>query len=395
MKLNCIVGGIVFVLSSVNGVCQEVSPEALKGDIEYALEYSEALRKLHRATKVTKYSDPKEYQQALKIFQEKQQSYDMVPSLLAAVDLIKTAPDSDAGYLAMRLFSMQSYLLGPQGKEGKAILTEQDMKVISERIVDSAVKDHISKPDLVRVIDLPVHMAFFGQYAEQQDIWGKVMNKSPHRQVKAAAAYQRVKLAINVVQAGSVKDSIRQQAINDMRVFSEQAIKQYGDVSLYRGTVKEVVEGKLFSLSALVPGSELPDVTARKLNQETDKLSHYRGKVVLIDFWSTWCGPCREAMPGIEALKMELAGTPFEVISISIDDEVDEVLGFQQSEQPMPWVNWHIGPNSDTLTQWDINSYPTYFLVDANGILRQRTTHLDDSMKEQIRMLVQQSMLSE
>ncbi|WIO73915.1 TlpA disulfide reductase family protein [Porticoccaceae bacterium LTM1] len=398
MKQHYLVGGLVsgfFLLFSVIGLCQVAPAESLKNEIEYALEYSEELRKLRRDSKVTKYSDPEEYQQALKVFQEKQQSFNMIPTLLAAIELIKTAPESDTGYLAMRLFSMHSYLLSSQGQEGKSNFPEQDLKAISERIVTSALSDHIDKPGLVGVIDLPVHMAFLEQYAEQQNVWTRIMNKSPHRQVKAEAAFQRVKLAIDVIQAGSVKDSMRQLALNDLSVFSEQAIQQYGDVSLYRDTVKEVVEGKLFSLRALLPGSELPDVTAKTLDQKIDQLSRYRGKVVLIDFWSTWCGPCREAMPEIAVLKTELVEMPFEVISISIDDDVEEVLGFQQSEQPMPWVNWHIGPSGDILTQWDVNSYPTYFLVDANGIIRQRTTHLDDSMKKHIRSLVQKSVRSE
>ena len=78
--------------------------------------------------------------------------------------------------------------------------------------------------------------------------------------------------------------------------------------------------GLLLGLGTAVHAESAPDFQLRNLDNQPVKLSDYRGKVVLLDFWATWCGPCKVAMPHLQKLYTELEDQGFVVLSISIDE---------------------------------------------------------------------------
>ena len=83
------------------------------------------------------------------------------------------------------------------------------------------------------------------------------------------------------------------------------------------------VVGTRTSEDALAPDISLPDLTGQKLN-----LSSYRGKVVLLDFWATWCDPCREEIPRFVELQDEYGGQGLQIIGVSMDDGPEPVREF-------------------------------------------------------------------
>ncbi len=138
-------------------------------------------------------------------------------------------------------------------------------------------------------------------------------------------------------------------------------------------------EANLLNSFTFAVGGTLPDVTAARLDGAEESYSSYADQVVLLDFWATWCGPCVESLPKLRELADALPEERFEILSISVDTELDTVTEFQVDE-PMPWANWHIGPKSDILKSWVIRGYPTYLLVDANGTVLARTHDLNDDL---------------
>ncbi len=103
---------------------------------------------------------------------------------------------------------------------------------------------------------------------------------------------------------------------------------------------------------------------------ESFKLSNYRGKVVLLNFWATWCPPCRGEIPHERALASRFSGKPFVMLGISQDAKRETLAGFLQTN-PVSWVNIFDGDGKIT-SQWKVSSIPTVVLIDHNGDVRGR-----------------------
>ena len=149
-------------------------------------------------------------------------------------------------------------------------------------------------------------------------------------------------------------------------------------------TLAEAERDLLYNLNHLTVGRQLPNVAAKRLDGIEEDFSTFRNQTVLIDFWATWCGPCVKSLPDLRELNEELPADRFEILSISVDEEVDTVAEFQ-SDEPMPWANWHIGPRHDILKTWAVRGYPTYVLVDASGNIAARQHELNEELISLIR----------
>ena len=113
-------------------------------------------------------------------------------------------------------------------------------------------------------------------------------------------------------------------------------------------------------------GGALPEVTGTRIDGVEESLSDYRGRVVLLDFWATWCVPCIDVLPDLRKLVEELPADRFALVAISVDEELETVTRFMEDE-PMPWTNWHAGLGSDIARLLRVQAYPTYVLVDESG----------------------------
>lgn len=135
----------------------------------------------------------------------------------------------------------------------------------------------------------------------------------------------------------------------------------------------------LYAIRHTVAGGTPPATQGRRLDGTAQALSAFAGKVVLVDFWATWCPPCVAALPKLRDLVARHSGSDFALLSISVDDSVDEVADFQY-DQPMPWPNWHAGLDSDLLEAWRVRDFPTYLLLDRSGAIIARTNVFGDEL---------------
>ncbi|MGQ0732114.1 MAG: TonB family protein [Acidobacteriota bacterium] len=129
------------------------------------------------------------------------------------------------------------------------------------------------------------------------------------------------------------------------------------------------------------------------LQREFLDLAGLRGKVVLLDFWGTWCPPCVAAVPWLRGLHKRHAGDPFVMISVSSDNDEALVRGFADSNK-MLWPQFW---DRDKKFQqaFDIRAWPTYVIIDAEGILKFRTTGggalvhagLSDAIKRELKAI--------
>lgn len=97
-------------------------------------------------------------------------------------------------------------------------------------------------------------------------------------------------------------------------------------------------------------------------------LRQYLGKVVLVDFWASWCPPCRKSLPQFNELRSELVGYGFEVFAINVDEEVKDGQDFFNKigvDYPSA-----MDPEGKMPEAWQIQGMPTSFLVDKKGVVR-------------------------
>ncbi len=111
----------------------------------------------------------------------------------------------------------------------------------------------------------------------------------------------------------------------------------------------------------------LPEVRFRDVEGRATRLADFRGKVVLLNIWATWCGPCRVEMPTLDHLQAELGGRDFKVLALSIDRAgLDKVRDFY-NEIGLQHLSIYIDSSAKTLRQLRVFGLPTTLLIDREG----------------------------
>ena len=116
---------------------------------------------------------------------------------------------------------------------------------------------------------------------------------------------------------------------------------------------------------AAAPALELPGVDGR-----IHRLAAYRGKVVLVNFWASWCEPCREEMPSIESLRRSLGGEPFAVLAVNVGEGAQAARRFGQTVQLGAALL--LDRDGAAARAWGARALPSTFIVGPDGTVRYR-----------------------
>lgn len=115
-------------------------------------------------------------------------------------------------------------------------------------------------------------------------------------------------------------------------------------------------------------GGATPPLVLRDVDGKEHRLADYKGKVVVLNFWATWCDPCREEMPSMQRLQEKLAGRPFAILAVDYGEGAPRIRDFLKR---VP-VHFTVLLDRDTsaATAWKVKVLPTTLVIDAEQRVR-------------------------
>ncbi len=123
-------------------------------------------------------------------------------------------------------------------------------------------------------------------------------------------------------------------------------------------------------LTPLEAPAPAPDLRLLDLQGKTIDLAQYRGRVVLVNFWATWCPPCRKEFPSLSRVRKLFKPEEFEVLAVNVDEDRDTAQAFAGA----PGFPILLDSNSRATMTWPVKGLPTSFIVDPQGRLALRLT---------------------
>lgn len=286
-----------------------------------------------------------------------------------AVDLARSDPKSDVGFAALEwvLTIPRSYYL-PAGKPALELLTEH----------------HAANPKVGKIV---AWVGFYRPHGVESSpaafvLIKRVAEKNPDRTARGQAVMAQA------WQAGrnfAVAEYKKAPAMDELAAEAEKAfeavVMDYYDCPLLMRDgmrpLGEEAQQELYELRNLRVGKVAPDIQGEDLDGVKFKLSDFRGKVTMVVFWATWCGPCMAMVPHERKLVARLKDKPFVLVGVNGDE--DRAKAKQATlKQEMTWHSFWNGPDRTISRAWNVRAWPMIYVLNHKGMIRAKGIRSDE-----------------
>ena len=164
--------------------------------------------------------------------------------------------------------------------------------------------------------------------------------------------------------ASQMAQSLSVEELKELTASYEAGLGEHPYVDLMKTTLKSMEELNKLNASTGI-GNEAPDFTLLTKDGKEIKLSSFRGKYVLVDFWASWCQPCRRENPNSVKVYKQYNSKGFEILGVSLDKDRDAWIKAIKDDG-LSWTQV-IDPDGNVANQYHVNSIPSTFLLDKEG----------------------------
>jgi thiol-disulfide isomerase/thioredoxin len=319
----------------------------------------------------------REYSEAVSVYRraladavtvaQKRRAQERAPSVPRFADRFLALAEKDPtspGAINALLWVLKQTEVDPASAGATALLAAR------RRALEMLGRDHLSRPDLG---DVCRSLALAAE-PEGDKLLQAIGEK--HKQPGArglAALALGLSLSNQASRLQSTAPDRSRSLTRQAEGWLQQVVDKYDAVPMGSSTLGAIARKRLHEVRHLSIGSTAQEISGEDLDGKTLRLSAYRGKVVVLDFWANWCGYCRMEYDFQRGLVERLRDRPFALLGINCDEDREVVKRVVQ-RQRLNWRSWFDGGGAGRRIQqrWQIEAFPTVYVLDHKGVIRHK-----------------------
>ena len=245
-----------------------------------------------------------------------------------------------------------------------------------------AMVDHLSDP---RMANLCLGLTNRQSFGDVTSFYRAVISRTKDRRVRAVAMYSlaicslRASQSIRKVLASGAgpgarlgqvlyTEGERRRLAAEADALFQQLVDEYAGIEHGDSTLGDIA-GAFLAGEAVKLGEPAQEIDGADARGARFKLSDHRGKVVVLNFWAGWCGPCMDLLPAERAMSERQAGRPFALLGVNSDVTMEAFRKVASSKGDAP-RSWWNGAEGMLSARWGVEAYPTFFVIDRKGVIR-------------------------